>query len=83
MKRGRPKKQYGYLRVATRSFLEGTRCRTPEEAVLKGVCTLEGWADALRVAKEAQNLNARAPAGVRVDTQRQMTSSRHMPRELR
>jgi hypothetical protein len=54
MRRGRPKKQYGYLRAAAHSFLEGTRCRTPEEAVLKGVRTLEGWADALRAAKEAQ-----------------------------
>jgi hypothetical protein len=54
VRRGRPKKQFGYLRAATRSFLAGTRCRTPEEAVLKGVRTLEAWADALRTAKDAQ-----------------------------
>jgi hypothetical protein len=54
MKRGRPKKQFSYLRVAARTFLEGTQCRTPEEAVRRGMRTLEGWADALRDAKEAQ-----------------------------
>jgi hypothetical protein len=64
MKRGRPKKQHGYLRAATKAFLEGTRCRTPEEAVLKGVRSLEAWADALRQAKEAQDLRFRTPAGI-------------------
>jgi hypothetical protein len=59
MKRGRPKKQHGYLRAAAKAFLEGTRCRTPEEAVLKGVRSLEAWADALREAKEGQDLRFR------------------------
>jgi hypothetical protein len=54
MKRGRPRKQFGYLRVAARNFLHGTRCRTPEEAVASGVRTLEGWVEALRDAKDAQ-----------------------------
>ena len=54
MQRGRPKKQHGYLRTAARQFLDGTRCRTPEEAVLKSLRSLEEWADALRGAKEAQ-----------------------------
>jgi hypothetical protein len=56
MKRGRPKKQHGYLRAAARAFVAGTRCRTPEEAVLKGLRSLEDWADALGAAREAQAL---------------------------
>lgn len=62
MTRGRPKRQHGYLRAAARSFLEGTRCRTPECAVRKGLRSLEQWADALRDAKEMQTRRARAAA---------------------
>jgi hypothetical protein len=52
VKRGRPKEQVRYIRRAARRFLEGTRCRTPEEAVRSGVRTLEGWTDILRFERE-------------------------------
>ena len=63
--RGRPKQLRGYLRRATKSFLEGTRCRTPEDAVLRGIRTLEEWVDALREAKEAQQMGASLTRGSR------------------
>lgn len=62
MTRGRPKRQHGYLRAVTKTFLEGTRCRTPEHAVQCGLRSLEEWTDALFSAKEAQTVNARATA---------------------
>lgn len=65
MRRGRPKKQHGYLRAAARTFTAGTHCRTPEEVVLKGLRTLEDWADALRSAKEAQDLRLHAPRALK------------------
>jgi hypothetical protein len=55
--RGRPKQQRGYLRQASKTFLEGTHCRTPEDAVLRGIRSLEEWVDALNQAREAQQLN--------------------------
>ena len=56
--RGRPKRQHGYLRRAAQSFLEGTRCRTPEDAVLRGIRTLEEWVDVLGQAREARQTDA-------------------------
>jgi hypothetical protein len=53
MKRGRPKKSVGYIRRAARRFLEGTRCRTPEEAVNTGIRSLEEWVDILRMERDA------------------------------
>jgi hypothetical protein len=53
MKRGRPKKSVGYIRRAARRFLEGTRCRTPEEAVKSGARSLEEWVDVLRMERDA------------------------------
>jgi hypothetical protein len=53
MKRGPAKANVRYIRRAAKRFLEGTRCRTPEEAVLKGFRTLEAWADVLRAEREA------------------------------
>jgi hypothetical protein len=35
--------KYSYLKRAVERFLDGTRCRTPEEAVNKGLRTLEDW----------------------------------------
>ena len=66
MTRGRPKRQTGYLRAATKAFLEGTRCRTPEHAVQRGLRSLEEWVDALCDAKEMQTLSARAAAAPRI-----------------
>lgn len=70
MTRGRPKRQHGYLRVATRTFLDGTRCRTPEHAVQRGLRTLEEWAEALQTAKEAHTLKARVVTTPRLNAQR-------------
>ena len=53
MKRGSVKANGRYIRRAAKRFLEGTRCRTPEEAVLKGVRTLEMWTDVLSAEREA------------------------------
>jgi hypothetical protein len=53
VKRGPAKANVRYIRRAAKRFLEGTRCRTPEEAVLKGFRTLEGWTDVLRAEREA------------------------------
>jgi hypothetical protein len=60
VKRGRPKEQVRYIRRAARRFLEGTRCRTPEEAVRTGVRTLEGWTDILRFEREASRVTVEA-----------------------
>ncbi|NJK43968.1 MAG: hypothetical protein HC933_06485 [Pleurocapsa sp. SU_196_0] len=60
MKRGRPKEQVRYIRRAARRFLEGTRCRTPEEAVRIGVRTLEGWTEILRFEREASRVSVEA-----------------------
>ncbi len=35
--------KYSYLKRAVERFLDGTKCRTPEEAVVKGLRTLEDW----------------------------------------
>ena len=40
VKRGPAKANLRYIRRAAKRFLEGTRCHTPEEAVLKGFRTL-------------------------------------------
>ena len=57
--RGRPTRQHGYLRRAAKTFLDGTRCRSPEDAVLRGLRTLEEWVDALSQAREAQQNGAK------------------------
>ena len=44
-----------YLKRASRRFLEGTRFRSPVEAVEAGVKTLGEWADVLGEEREAEN----------------------------
>jgi hypothetical protein len=41
--RRRQNLKYSYLKRAVERFLEGTKCRAPEEAVSKGLRTLEDW----------------------------------------
>lgn len=52
--RGRPRQQRGHPRRASKTFLEGTGCRTPEDAVLREIRTLEEWVELLQQAREAQ-----------------------------
>jgi hypothetical protein len=51
-----------YFKRASRRFLEGTRCKTPCEAVESGVRSLSAWSQILSEEREleAQYLNARA-----------------------
>jgi hypothetical protein len=51
-----------YFKRASRRFLEGTKFKTPCEAVEAGVCSLEAWTRILSEEREieAQYLNTRA-----------------------
>ncbi len=44
-----------YLKRASRRFLEGTRYKTPVEAVEAGARTLAEWADTLSEEREIEN----------------------------
>lgn len=44
-----------YLKRASRRFLEGTRFKSPVEAVEAGARTLTEWADTLGEEREAEN----------------------------
>jgi hypothetical protein len=44
-----------YLKRASRRFLEGTRYKTPVEAVEAGTRTLAEWADTLGEEREIEN----------------------------
>jgi hypothetical protein len=44
-----------YLKRASRRFLEGTRYKTPVEAVEAGARTLAEWADTLGEEREIEN----------------------------
>jgi hypothetical protein len=44
-----------YLKRASRRFLEGTRYKSPVEAVEAGARTLEAWADILGEEREVEN----------------------------
>lgn len=50
-----------YFKRASRRFLEGTRCKTPCEAVEAGVRSLAAWSQILSEEREleAQYVNAR------------------------
>ena len=48
-------KRTSYLKRARRRFLEGTRCKSPLEAVEAGLRTLCQWADVLAEEREAEN----------------------------
>jgi hypothetical protein len=66
-----------YLRRSKKRFLEGTRARTPFEAVASGARTLEQWADVLNFEREfeierlglkpeaRENLVGRQPLSIR------------------
>lgn len=41
-----------YMKRASKRFLEGTRCKTPVEAVEAGVRTLNDWANLLTEERE-------------------------------
>ncbi len=43
-----------YLRRATKRFLEGARCQTPFDAVLKGIRTHSQWAEILGEERELE-----------------------------
>jgi hypothetical protein len=45
-------RRVNYMKRASRKFLEGTRYRTPADAVEAGVKTLTQWVDALNTERE-------------------------------
>ena len=49
-------KRTNYMKRATLRFLEGTKFRTPVEAVEAGVRNLGEWADMLAEEREAETL---------------------------
>ncbi len=49
-------KRTNYMKRATQRFLEGTKFRTPVEAVEAGVRSLGDWADMLAEEREAETL---------------------------
>ena len=49
-------KRTNYMKRATLRFLEGTKFRTPVEAVEAGIRTLGEWADMLAEEREAETL---------------------------
>jgi hypothetical protein len=64
--------KYSYLKRAVERFLEDTKCRTPEEAVSKGLRTLEDWTlilfeelelHRLQHTQEKQRISRREAAG--------------------
>ena len=49
-------RRISYMKRAARKFLEGTRFRTPVEAVEAGVRTLTHWVDTLNLERERDKL---------------------------
>lgn len=47
-------KQVGYLKRATKKFLQGTKFRAPVEAVEAGFRSLGDWADTLTFERELE-----------------------------
>ena len=47
-------RRVSYLNRASRRFLEGTKCKTPCEAVEMGIRSLEAWAHVLAEEREIE-----------------------------